>query len=62
MNLVEEQCVEDLADLFCDFLPGRGDPLTREEMLRLNEILLRLSIKIPELNDRTSWTLYTVRT
>lgn len=114
MNLMEEQCVEDLADLFYDFLPGsgnsrtafplaaatvqsqdlwvggskrpaivhllsamldrrrhrfgplmlaivrqsmtwrrgRGDPLTRDEILRLNEILLRLSIKIPELNEQ----------
>ena len=114
MNLMEEHCVEDLADLFYDFLPGsgnsrtafplaaatvqsqdvwvsrsnrpaivhllsamlhrrrhrfgplmlavvrqsmtrrrrRGDPLTRDEILRLNKILLRLSIKIPELNEQ----------
>ncbi len=31
---------------------GRGDPLARDEILRLNEILLRLSIKIPELNEQ----------
>lgn len=31
---------------------GRGEPLTRDEVARLNEILLRLSIKIPELNEQ----------
>jgi len=113
MNLVEEQCVEDLADLLYDFLPGsgnsrtafplaaaqvqtenlwiagskrpaivhllsstlsarrhkfgplilaavrqsmtwrrgKGEPLTRAEIEQLNELLLRLSLKIPELND-----------
>lgn len=114
MNLMEEQSVEDLADLLYNFLPGsgnsrtafplaaatvqcedlwvagskrpaivqllsatlgqrrhkfgplilaivrqsmtwrrgRGEPLTRDEVARLNEILLRLSIKIPELNEQ----------
>jgi restriction endonuclease Mrr len=113
MNLVEEQCVEDLADLLYNFLPGsgnsrtafplaaahvqcedhwsggskrpaivhllsstlghrrhkfgplmlaivrqsmtwrrgRGEPLTRAEVERLNALLLRLSLKVPELND-----------
>ena len=113
MNLVEEQCVEDLADLLYNFLPGsgnartafplaaaqvqcqdlwvggskrpaivqmlsttlgqrrhkfspmmlaivrqsmtwrrgKGDPLTRAEMEELNVLLLRLSLKVPELND-----------
>ncbi|WP_371228106.1 restriction endonuclease [Roseovarius sp. 2305UL8-3] len=111
MSLVEEQCVEDLADLLYNFLPGsgnsrtafplaaakvqtgdfwiggskrpaivhllsstlshrrhkfaplilaivrqsmtwrrgRGEPLTRDEIERLNQLLPRLSIKIPEL-------------
>ena len=111
MSLVEEQCVEDLADLLYNFLPGsgnsrtafplaatkvqtgdfwiggskrpaivhllsstlshrrhkfaplilaivrqsmtwrrgKGEPLTREEIERLNELLPRLSLKIPEL-------------
>ncbi|MCA9095926.1 MAG: restriction endonuclease, partial [Planctomycetaceae bacterium] len=31
---------------------GRGEPLKRDEVARLNEILLRLSIKIPELNEQ----------
>lgn len=31
---------------------GRGEPLTRDEVARLNDILLRLSIKIPELNEQ----------
>ena len=31
---------------------GKGDPLTRDEILRLNEIVLRLSIKIPELHEQ----------
>ena len=31
---------------------GRGEPLTRDEIERLNEILLRLSIKVPELNEQ----------
>lgn len=115
MNLVEEQCVEDLADLLYNFLPGsgnsrtafplaaaqvqcedlwtggskrpaivqmlsstlsqrrhklsalmlaivrqsmtwrrgKGEPLTRAEVDRLNALLLRLSIKVPELNDPT---------
>ena len=114
MNLMEEQSVEDLADLLYNFLPGsgnsrtafplaaatvqcedlwvagskrpaivqllsaalgqrrhkfgplilaivrqsmtwrrgRGEPLARDEVARLNEILLRLSIKIPELNEQ----------
>ena len=114
MNLMEEQSVEDLADLLYNFLPGsgnsrtafplaaatvqcedlwvagskrpaivqllsaalgqrrhkfgplilvivrqsmtwrrgRGEPLKRDEVARLNEILLRLSIKIPELNEQ----------
>ena len=114
MNLMEEQSVEDLADLLYNFLPGsgnsrtafplaaatvqsedlwvagskrpaivhllsamlghrrhkfgplilaivrqsmtwrrgRGEPLTRDEVVRLNEVLLRLSIKVPELNDQ----------
>ena len=30
----------------------RGEPLTHDEIVRLNEILLRLSIKIPELNEQ----------
>lgn len=113
MNLVEEQCVEDLADLLYNFLPGsgnsrtafplaaaqvqcqdlwtggskrlaivqmlsstlgqrrhkfsslmltivrqsmtwrrgKGDPLTRAEVNALNVLLLRLSLKVPELND-----------
>ncbi|SHM52462.1 Restriction endonuclease [Roseovarius pacificus] len=113
MNLVEEQCVEDLADLLYNFLPGsgnsrtafplaaaqvqcedlwtggskrpaivqmlsstlsqrrhklsalmlaivrqsmtwrrgKGEPLTRAEVDGLNALLLRLSIKVPELND-----------
>ena len=28
MNLMEEQCVEDLADLLCNFLPGGGNSRT----------------------------------
>ncbi|MCI5039146.1 MAG: restriction endonuclease [Donghicola eburneus] len=113
MNLVEEQCVEDLADLLYNFLPGsgntrtafplaaakvqcedfwvggskrpaivqllsstlgqrrhklsplllsivrqsmtwrrgKGEPLTRAEVGALNVLLLRLSLKVPELND-----------
>lgn len=112
MNLVEEQCVEDLADLIYNFLPGSGnsriafplaaaqvqcqdlwmggskrtaivqmlsstlgqrrhkfsplmlmivrqsmtwrrgreEPLTRAEVAALNVLLLRLSLKVPELN------------
>ncbi|MCE2523958.1 MAG: hypothetical protein J4F49_12210 [Rhodobacteraceae bacterium] len=30
----------------------RGESLTHDEIVRLNEILLRLSIKIPELNEQ----------
>jgi len=30
MNLVEEQCVGDLADLLYDFLPGAGTPRQEE--------------------------------
>lgn len=113
MNLAEEQCVEDLADLLYNFLPGSGNsrtafplaaakvqcedfwvsgskrpaivqllsstldqrrhkfsplmlsivrqsmtwrrgkekPLTRAEVSELNVLLLRLSLKVPELND-----------
>ncbi|WP_299682066.1 restriction endonuclease [uncultured Roseobacter sp.] len=113
MNLAEEQCVEDLADLLYNFLPGsgnsrtafplaaakvqcedfwvggskrpaivqllsstldqrrhkfsplvlsivrqsmtwrrgKGEPLTRAEVSELNVLLLRLSLKVPELND-----------
>lgn len=113
MNLVEEQCIEDLADLLYNFLPGsgnsrtafplaaakvqcedfwiggskrpaivqllsstlaqrrhklsplmlsivrqsmtwrrgKGEPLTRAEVSELNVLLLRLSLKVPELND-----------
>lgn len=113
MNLVEEQCVEDIADLIYNFLPGsgnsrtafplaasqvqcedlwiggskrpaivqllsltlnqrrhrfsplmlaivrqsmtwrrgKGEPLTRAEVDELNVYLLRLSLKVPELND-----------
>lgn len=113
MNLVEEQCIEDIADLLYNFLPGsgnsktafplaaaavqveefwiggskrpaivqllsatlsqrrhkfsplmlavvrqsmtwrrgKGEPLTRKEIDGLNGLLLRLSIKIPEIND-----------
>jgi restriction endonuclease Mrr len=113
MNLVEEQCVEDLADLLYGLLPGsgnsrtafplaaakvqcedlwiggskrpaivqmlsstlgqrrhkfsplmlmivrqsmtwrrgKGEPLTRAEVVALNALLLRLSLKVPELND-----------
>lgn len=113
MNLVEEQCVEDLADLLYNFLPGsgnsrtafplaaqqtqtgdfwnagskrpaivqllsstlshrrhkfgplmlaivrqsmtwrrgKGEPLSRVEVEELNTLLLRLSLKIPELNQ-----------
>ena len=29
MNLMEGQCVEDLADLLCNFLPGSGNPRLR---------------------------------
>lgn len=29
MNLMEGQCVEDLADLLCNFLPGCGNPRLR---------------------------------
>lgn len=112
MNLAEKQCVEDLADLLYNFLPGsgnsrtafplaaakvqcedfwvggskrpaivqllsstldqrrhkfsplmlsivrqsmtwrrgKGEPLTRAEVSELNVLLLRLSLKIPELN------------
>ena len=35
-----------------DLAAGEGEPLTRDEIVRLNEILLRLSIKIPELNEQ----------
>ena len=28
MNLVEEQCIEDLADLLYNFLPGSGNSRT----------------------------------
>ena len=31
---------------------GSGEPLTRDEIVRLNEIPLRLSIKVPELNEQ----------
>ena len=31
---------------------GMGEPLTRDEIGRVNEILLRLSIKVPELNEQ----------
>ncbi|MYA87065.1 MAG: hypothetical protein F4X97_01175 [Boseongicola sp. SB0662_bin_57] len=31
---------------------GRGEPLMPDEIVRLNEILLRLSIKVPELNEQ----------
>lgn len=113
MNLTEEQCVEDLADLLYDFLPGSGNtrtafplaagatqtddfwvggskrpaivhllsetlnqrrhklgplmlaivrqsmtwrrgkqnPLTRSEIEQLNALLLKLSLKVPELHD-----------
>jgi len=87
MNLIEKQCVEDLADLLYNFLPGsgnsriafplaasqvqcedlwvgeasvrrsmtwrrdKGEPLTRAEVDELNVLLLRLSLKVPELND-----------
>ena len=113
MKLVEEQCVEDIADLLYNFLPGsgnsrtafplaaaqvqcqdywpggskrpaivdllsstlghrrhkfgplmlaivrqsmtwrrgKGNPLTRTEVEGLNALLLRLSLKVPELND-----------
>lgn len=113
MNLAEEQCVEDLADLLYNFLPGsgnsrtafplaaakvqcedfwvggskrpaivqllsstldqrrhkfsslmlsivrqsmtwrrgKGEPLTRAEVSELNVLLIRLSLKVPELND-----------
>lgn len=30
---------------------GRGEPLTRAEVSELNVLLLRLSLKVPELND-----------
>jgi len=114
MNLAEEQCVEDLADLFYDFLPGsgnsrtsfpiaasmaqvedfwvsgskrpavvqllsstlnqrrhkfvplvltivcqsmtwrrgKGNPLSRNEVEKLNTLMLRLSLKLPELHDK----------
>lgn len=29
MNLMEGQCVENLADLHCNFLPGSGNPRLR---------------------------------
>lgn len=31
---------------------GRGEPLMPDEIVRLNEILLHLSIKVPELNEQ----------
>ena len=114
MNLAEEQCIEDLADLLYDFLPGsgnsktafpiaasmvqvedfwiggskrpavvqllsstlshrrhkfaplilaivrqsltwrrgKGNPLTRQEIGKLNALLPRLSFKIPELHEQ----------
>ena len=33
MNLGEEQCIEDLADLLYDFLPGSGNSKTALPMI-----------------------------
>jgi len=57
-----EKTLEDRSDLFCPLLleivrrgikyrDGRGEPITKEEIRKLNELIVKVEYKIPELWD-----------